>query len=209
MNVLRIFRDFVIPAVVISLIGLSFFGTTPSFGAERKSDTPLSGSTELGQFTLVDHTGRQVSQEDFLGNYLLIYFGFTHCPDVCPTGLHILTNAVELLGAKGINVIPIFVTVDPERDSPQIMKTYVNYFHPRLVGLTGNTEQIDNIAKLFGARYSKVIVSTKGNMGDSNYVLQHSESTYLVNKDGRLLATITDGVTPQALAQQILPFIGK
>ena len=206
---LRILRYFVVPAVVVSLIGLSFFVATPSFGTERKADTPLSGSTELGPFTLVDHTGRQVSQEDFLGNYLLIYFGFTHCPDVCPTGLHILSNAVELLGNKGKNVIPIFITVDPERDSPQVMKTYVRYFHPRLVGLTGNTEQIDNIADLFGARYSKVFISTRENMGDSNYVFEHSDSMYLVDKDGLLLATIIDGVTPQALAQQILPFLDK
>ena len=102
-----------------------------------------------GPFKLVDHTGKTVTEKDFAGRKMLVFFGFTHCPDICPSGLQVMSAALDQLGDKAGAVVPIFVTVDPERDTPEVMAKYVTSFHPRLVGLTGSQDAIKTTAKAY------------------------------------------------------------
>ncbi len=102
-----------------------------------------------GSFTLVDHNGTTVTAGDFRGRFMLMYFGYTYCPDVCPTTLTTMADANDILDGDGESVVPVFVTVDPERDTPEHLKMYVNYFHPRLVGLTGTTQSVAAAAKAY------------------------------------------------------------
>src|SRR3954467_7369032 len=114
--------------------------------SSRGTEPPLAGAAIGGPFTLTDQNGRRVSDRDFEGRYRIMYFGFTHCPDVCPTDLAIIGQALRRFEkrdpARAARVTPIFVSVDPERDTPAVLKEYVGAFHPRLVGLTGTQEQI-------------------------------------------------------------------
>ena len=116
----------------------------------------IGKATVGGPFTLTDHTGRRVTDKDFRGQHLLVFFGFTYCPDVCPSGLQVMTAALEELGPKAEKITPIFISVDPERDTPEQLALYVSSFHPRLVGLTGTPEEIQQVAKAYRVYYKKV-----------------------------------------------------
>jgi protein SCO1/2 len=107
------------------------------------------GTTIGGPFHLTDQSGRAVSEADFAGRFMLIYFGFSNCPDVCPTELQTMGNAMDALGSDSGRVVPIFITVDPERDTPEQLKSYVAAFHPKMVGLTGSAEEIAAVAKAY------------------------------------------------------------
>ena len=111
-----------------------------------------SGSGEAlvgGPFRLTNHLGQTVTEADFRGKYMLVFFGFTFCPDICPTELQVMTHALETMGASGARITPVFVTIDPERDTPDVMKAYVENFGPNLVGLTGTPEEIAAVAKAY------------------------------------------------------------
>src|SRR6476660_5730160 len=108
-----------------------------------------------GPFTLVDQNGKTVTDRDFRGKYMLLFFGFTHCPDICPAELQVMSAALDELGSKANEVIPIFITLDPERDTPFVVSDYVMNFGPRFVGLTGSPEQIAEAAKAYRVVYSK------------------------------------------------------
>ena len=117
-----------------------------------------SGSGEAlvgGPFRLTNHLGQTVTEADFRGKYMLVFFGFTFCPDICPTELQVMTHALETMGASGARITPVFVTIDPERDTPDVMKAYVENFGPNLVGLTGTPEEIAAVAKAYRVYYKK------------------------------------------------------
>lgn len=167
----------------------------------------LRGATIGGDFTLTSHTAKRVNWGDFAGKYRLVYFGFTYCPDICPTdiqrlgqGLRAFEQANPELGAK---VQPIFITVDPERDSVAVMREFVGNFHPRLIGLTGTPAEIEAVKQAFGAQASK----DPPTRPDGNYNVSHTTFTYLFAPDGAPLGIIpTDkgasGVTAE-LAQWV------
>ncbi|MEK7245477.1 MAG: SCO family protein, partial [Pseudomonadota bacterium] len=115
-----------------------------------------------GPFILVDHTGRNVTDRDYRGYFTLVFFGFTMCPDVCPTTLQNIATVMQLLGDDGANIRPLFVTVDPERDTPATLAGYVTIFDPRIVGLTGTPEQIAQIARAYRIHYRKASDSSAG-----------------------------------------------
>ena len=151
-----------------------------------------------GPFSLVDQAGKPVTETDFAGRYLLVYFGFTYCPDVCPTELGVIASAVDELGAQADRVTPVFVTVDPERDTPAAMADYVSRFHPRMVGLTGTEQQIAAAARAYRVYYAKV------NRPDmTEYVMDHSSFIYLVGPDGRVRALFRPQTPPEAIAQSV------
>ncbi|MAG32040.1 MAG: SCO family protein [Deltaproteobacteria bacterium] len=131
--------------------------------------------------TFVDHTGRAVSEADFFGRYLLVFFGYTHCPDVCPGGLTVLSAAMRELGTAGDAVQPVFITFDPARDTPQVLAEYVRHFHPRLTGLTGTQQEIVAAAKSYGVLFER----DDDGLGTSDYSLRHSAMTYLIGPDGK------------------------
>ncbi len=135
-----------------------------------------------GPFTLLDQHGKQVTEKDFTGRYRLIYFGFTYCPAICPTELSKMTAAMNKLGDKGKDVLPIFITIDPERDTPEKLKNYITLFHPSLVGLTGTTEQIKTVLKEY-----KIYAAKRQDPTMNEYTMDHSSFIYFIAPDDRLL----------------------
>jgi protein SCO1/2 len=152
-------------------------------------EPPLKGAAIGGPFELTNQDGRQVTDRDFAGKYRIMYFGFTHCPDVCPTDLAVIGQALRRLEksdpAKAARVVPVFVTVDPERDSPAVLKEYVSAFHPRLVGLTGSPRQVAAMVKSYGAYGAKDEPEAGG-----NYNVNHSRLAELIGPDGLPIALL-------------------
>lgn len=151
-----------------------------------------------GPFTLTDQHGKVVTQADFRGKWMLLYFGYTYCPDICPTELQAITSALQLLGPDGKDLVPVFVTVDPERDTPQVLDHYLKLFSDRLVGLTGTPQQIADIARRYRVYYAKVTPKDS-----STYLMNHSSFIYLVGPDGRFRALFQGGIAPADLAREL------
>ncbi len=131
-----------------------------------------------GSFTLVDHTGKAVTDADYRGKPMAVFFGFTHCPEVCPTTLFEITTRLKKLGPEADKLQVLFVTVDPERDTPQQLALYLQSFDPRIVGLSGTQEQVDATVAAYKA-YAKRIPT------DGGYTMDHTASTYLMDAQGR------------------------
>jgi protein SCO1/2 len=135
-----------------------------------------------GPFTLTDHTGKRVTDADFRGRYMLVFFGFTFCPDVCPSTLQVVSAALGKLGSKAERFVPILITVDPERDTPEQLALYVPSFHPRLVGLTGTRAEIDAVLDAYRIRNVRKRVDPKSSAG---YTVDHPAQIYVMDPDGR------------------------
>jgi protein SCO1/2 len=151
----------------------------------------LSGSrpaalTVGGPFTLIDGDGRPVTDQSWHGKYLLVYFGYTFCPDVCPTTLSNVAGALDKMGAKADLVQPLFITVDPRRDTPAVVKQYAAAFGPRIIGLTGSPEQIAAAAKAYRVYYAE----HRTGPGPDDYSMDHSSVLYLMGPDGRFIAPV-------------------
>jgi len=145
---------------------------------------PLGGSVHLGgAFTLVGSDGQTVTDQNFRGKWMLVYFGYTYCPDVCPTELQTMSAAINKLGPLAAKIVPIFISVDPERDTPEAIGAYVKLFDPRLIGLTGSTKQIADVTRAYRVYYAKVIQK-----GLSSYLMDHSSLVYLMDPAGRFVA---------------------
>lgn len=152
-----------------------------------------------GPFTLTDQNGKQVSDKDFRGRYMLVFFGFTHCPDICPAGLQLITAALDKLGAKAENVRPVFVSVDPERDTPETLATYVKNFSDRIVGLTGTPEEIAAVARAYRVFYEK----TPNESVPSDYGMNHTSIIYLMGPDGDYVTHFTPMTSVDEMAQRL------
>ena len=137
-----------------------------------------------GPFELTDHTGRRVTQADFAGKPWLVFFGFTHCPDICPTKLSEFTVVLNEMGAEADEFEVLFVSVDPERDTPEVLADYISHFHPRVTGLTGSVEEIAQVARDFRAYYKKV------EFDDGDYTVDHSAVVYLFDRDSAFVAPV-------------------
>ena len=151
-----------------------------------------------GPFTLVDQTGKSITDKDFRGKYMLIFFGYTYCPDVCPTELQVMMAALDTLGPRAAEVQPIFITIDPDRDTSEVMQSYVENFGPSLVGLTGTAEQIAQVAKAYRVYYAK-----SGNTKTQDYLMDHSSIIYLMGPDGVFMKHFTYTTDAAALAEGI------
>lgn len=139
-----------------------------------------------GPFVLQDGNGNRVTDRDFRGKYMLVYFGYTFCPDVCPTTLNEVADALEQLGPKGDRLQPIFISVDPKRDTPEVVKQFAAAFTPRLIGLTGTDEQIAKAAQAYRVYYAE----HRTGPGANDYTMDHSSVLYLMGPDGRFIAPI-------------------
>ena len=153
-----------------------------------------------GAFALTDHTGRAITDRDFRGQFMLIYFGYTHCPDVCPTGLSVVTQAMQALGEAAEAVQPLFITLDPKRDTVPVLAEYMRHFHPRFLGLTGSREQTLVAANAFGVDVSATYAADTPKM---DYSMNHSAFTYLVGPDGRLRSMYREGIDGETMAAAI------
>lgn len=154
-----------------------------------------------GPFQLVDQNGKKVSDADFRGRYMLVYFGYSFCPDVCPTTLGVMADALGKMGADAAKVVPVFITVDPDRDTPKVLKQYMAAFGPRFVGLTGDHAAIGKVEKEYRV-YSKKRPLDPGKP-DGNYAMDHSSVIYLVGPDGKLVNYYDEVISPSDLAADI------
>jgi protein SCO1 len=169
---------------------------------EQAGDPPLKGASMGGPFTLTDQNGRRVSDRDFAGSYRLIYFGFTFCPDVCPVDLQTIGAGLRQFerehAARAARVQPIFITVDPARDTPQVMRAYVANFHPRLIGLTGSEQEIAQVARSFRVYYERGEPAA-----DGGYTVNHSRMAVLYGPDGAPIASIPHEQGPEGVAAEL------
>lgn len=179
-----------ISLAIAGLILGGIFGVVAVTGGLPGSGSPQTSTSGKalvgGPFTLTDHTGKRVTEKDFLGHYTLIFFGFTNCPDICPSGLQVMTAALDKLGPKADAVTPVFITFDSARDTPEKLATYVKSFHPRLIGLTGSEEELGTVTKSFRVYVQKVT----DEKSPGNYTFDHSSFFYLMGKDGSFLTPI-------------------
>jgi cytochrome oxidase Cu insertion factor (SCO1/SenC/PrrC family) len=159
----------------------------------------LSGRVPVGgPFELTDQTGHRRTDADFRGKLVVLYFGYTYCPDVCPTELQSISLALDQLGAAAEAVQPLFITVDPERDTPARLADFVSAFHPRLIGLTGSLAEIRKTAIAYKTFFAKQGIAAR-----ENYSVDHTGFIYLVGKDGRYLGFLPPGLAPDAIADAI------
>ncbi|WP_424812505.1 SCO family protein [Roseococcus sp. YIM B11640] len=156
------------------------------------------GITLGGAFELTNQEGRAVTDRDFAGRWMLVYFGFTYCPDVCPTELGTIASALDAMGADGEQVTPVLISIDPERDTPAALADYVGRFHPRMQGLTGTPEQVAAVARRYRVYYSKV---QRPEM--TTYLMDHSSFIYLVGPDGRVRSMFRPETSPEAMASAV------
>jgi len=152
-----------------------------------------------GPFTLTDQNGRRVADQDFRGKFMLVFFGFTYCPDACPTALQVIAAALDELGPQAEHITPILITIDPERDTPAQLATYVKSFHPRLIGLTGSQAEIDAVVKEYRV-YVKRVPDPKSTAG---YTIDHSAVIYLMGPDGQYRTHFTPQTNIEVLAYRL------
>jgi protein SCO1/2 len=164
-----------------------------------KDASGMVTSVEIGgPFLLTDHTGRQVTEKDYLGNFTLVFFGYTFCPDVCPTELGDIALALDELGDLSLAVTPVMISIDPERDTPSVLAEYVPLFHERLVGLTGTPEQIKTVADAYRIFYRRV-----DDPEYSYYLMDHTSFVYLLNPEGNVVSLMRYGTSPEEMASTI------
>ena len=171
----------------------------PEQGA-KSVGTPTIG----GAFTLVDHTGKTVTDGDYAGKFKLVFFGYTYCPDVCPTALSVMTDALDLLGSDAAKVQPLFISVDPARDTPEQLAMYVGHFGKGLVGLTGTAEQVAAAAKAYRVYYRKV---DDKDAAQDEYLVDHTAIAYLMAPDGGFKVHFSQNTDAESMARRIREFL--
>ncbi|TAD90035.1 MAG: SCO family protein [Alphaproteobacteria bacterium] len=168
--------------------------------------TPLPSDASAaigGRFNLTDEDGRAFSSDSLAGRPFALYFGFTHCPDVCPTSMSDMARLLEALGPAAAEFRVYFVSVDPERDTPELLRTYTDLFHPRLIGLTGTADEIRHVARLYHAFYAKVPT------GAGDYTMDHTATIYLMAPDGRFAGTIAYGESDATALEKLRRLVGR
>jgi protein SCO1/2 len=182
----------VVAGVVTYTLGLGPFATRLEAVTESQGKALIGGP-----FSLVDQTGKRVTEADFAGRATLVYFGYTFCPDVCPTGLATMLAAYDkLTPQEQAKIVPLFITVDPERDDVAAMAGYVALFHPALVGLTGTVEETDAAAAAWRVYHRKAESGAA-----SDYLVDHSSFTYLMNGENEYVTHFGHGTTPEEMAE--------
>jgi cytochrome oxidase Cu insertion factor (SCO1/SenC/PrrC family) len=185
---------------------------TPALAGDPAARTPAEIMDILmwnrepvgGPFELTDHTGRVRTERDFRGQLMLVYFGFTYCPDICPTDLQAIGLALDKLGNDAGSVQPLFITVDPERDTAEHLAQYVPLFHPRLIGLTGTAEAIRKAADEYKVYYAKVPLDKA-----DDYTVDHTAFIYLIDRDGNYLGFFPPGTSADRMVEIIRPRLAE
>jgi protein SCO1/2 len=190
----------------LSSLGLVLAAAVAWWQMRPVSDAGAASASALalgGPFHLTDHTGRAVSEADYRGKFLLVYFGYTFCPDVCPTELQTIAQALDQLGPAADRIQPLFVTIDPARDTAKQLATYVALFSPRLVGLTGTPDQVAAMAREYRVYYARADGATP-----ETYSMDHSSFVYLMAPDGRFLEVFGRDTAPETLAAALRARLG-
>ena len=178
-----------------------------SSGARSNGEAIVAPGISLGgPFELQNAAGETVTQANFTDQHMLIYFGFTHCPDICPTELGSMAAALDILEDRGSSaasaVVPVFITIDPERDTPEIVGEYTEAFHPRMIGLTGDAAAIDAVAKSYRVFYSR-----GQTLEDDFYLMNHSGFVYLVGPDNEFVTMFHGGTAPDDIADALERYV--
>jgi protein SCO1 len=189
-------------AVFVALIGLIGGCDKPTGSRLQFSHTDITGADFAREFELTSHHGQSVRLADFKGKVVVLFFGFMHCPDVCPTTLSELNVVMERLGADAKHVQVLFVTVDPERDTLENLSSYMGAFNPDFLGLSGTADEIATVTQEFKVIYQKV----EGSMSDT-YSVDHSAGTYVFDGDGQVRLFVPYGANPDELTSDILQLI--
>jgi len=173
--------------------------------ASRKArwmeDIMFGRATIGGPFTLTDTEGRRRSLQEFRGRIVLLYFGYTFCPDVCPTDLIEIAELVDLLGPRADHIQVLYVTFDPERDTPDHLRSYLRDFDPRFIGLTGTPDEIARVAELWRVYYEKVP------MEDGHYLIDHSAYTFVIDREGRYSGLFPPGTSAERMIEVVSPLL--
>lgn len=189
-------------ALLLSLLSACNPASSGDVNEGANEEAPLAGAAIGGGFTLTNQDGEKTSDTDFAGQYRIIYFGYSYCPDVCPVDLQRLMQGLALAEKNdpelADKVQPIFITIDPERDRPEQLKQYVSAFHPRLIGLTGSVDEIAEVAKKYLIIYDK-----REDEGSSDYLVDHSRQAYFFGPQGEPIALLPFDGTPQQIADEI------
>jgi protein SCO1 len=191
---------FVLAAAVLAglvILGAGVFLALALHKNPRGAAGTALGSVIGGSFRLTDQNGKTVTDVDLKGKWSLIYFGYTHCPDACPTALNDIAIALDELGAKREEVRPVFITVDPERDTTEALKSYVTSFDAPILALTGTPEQVAQAAKAYRVYYAKHPEA------GGDYSMDHSSVIYVMDPQGRFTASFTHESTPEQIAERL------
>ena len=187
------------------LVAVALYQANPG-GVAVSGVGKSTGTANIGgAFTLTDHTGKRVSEKDYAGKFMLVFFGFTHCPDVCPTELQVISAALDQLGDKAKAIQPLFVTIDPERDNAEILAEYVSNFHESIKGLTGTPEEIASVAKKYHVYYRRVDDKDAAD----EYTMDHSAIVYLMDKSGKFLTHFAYGTKFEDMAGRLEKEVDK
>ena len=170
---------------------------------EMMEDLMYGRGSVGGPFTLTDQNGQKRSDSEFRGKLMIVYFGYTFCPDVCPADLMAITQALDALGPSAEGIQPLFITVDPERDTT-LLKDYVAAFHPSLIGLTGSAEEIRKVANSYKAYYRQVPGERKG-----EYSIDHAGILYLMGRNGEYLGFLPPQTAPEKLTEVLRKYLAK
>ncbi|MEY8828834.1 SCO family protein [Sedimentitalea sp. XS_ASV28] len=203
----RVFRAALWGAVLVALAGYAILVSVEWYSGKGTGEASYSGEADVrSEFSLINHTGRDVTEADFSDRWQLVFFGFTHCPDICPTTLAYMASALDILGERADQVAPLFITVDPARDTVHVMAEYVSAFHPRLIGLTGSEAQVAEAAASFRTWYERA----EDKSAPDGYLMAHAGYIYLMGPDGRFEAVFQErGQPPEELAEEIAMRIEK
>jgi len=193
-------RQLIIAATMVfgMLIVLALY--FPGIRPEPLRSRVVTGEVEIGgAFNLIDQRGNAATEAALKGKYALVFFGFTHCPDVCPLTLQTVSQALEIAGPLGDNVVPVFITVDPDRDTPEIVGQYLANFHPRFLGLTGSADAVKGAADSYRVFFRKAVDKAKSEGDQADYMMEHSGYVYFMGRDGRYI----DHFGPRDTAEQM------
>ena len=184
-------------AVLAIMVG---FTALPGIGGKAAAAPPPLANLFSGEFNLTDHNGKPRSSTEFRGRYMLIFFGYTHCPDICPTSLSEISGALDQLGPKAEKLVPVFVTVDPARDTPEHLKEYAGHFHKSIRALSGTDAQTKQVTNGYRVYYAKIPDPD----GDKDaYFMDHSTIIYLMGPDGTFKQHFSHQTAADELAQKL------
>ena len=197
----NIVKFIVISAIFITIVSMYFLlNTKPTKIVDNNATQKIAIG---GDFTLTDQNGDVFDSTKLHGKYSLIYFGFTYCPDICPDSLEKITHVLNTLNSYNIKIVPIFITIDPKRDTPETLKKYATHFHQDFISLTGTDKQIKEVANLFKVYYQ--VAPAQENT--ENYMIDHSAFMYLMDKSGHYLAHFDTSETQDVITHKIVKLL--
>lgn len=197
-------KALIVIAIIIAVVAVYFIMTSSIKDkpiAGRGSQIDRKGGGDIGgEFTLVDQNNQSFSSEQLKGKTSLIYFGFSFCPDICPTSLNKMAKVVETLGKYNIDVTPVFISLDPERDTPEILQKYLLTFGDKFVGLTGDKEKVKAVADKFKVFYA---LAPGSNVGTNGYLLDHTSLLYIMDKNGKYMHHFHIDSSPEEIIEYL------